>query len=175
MTNETPETPPVRVVPSLFSLVASINAAIQHTVSKGDSAELRRLDPENPSCAAFWRLSAMYLQEQLPSHGEYRDEAERKWACIFQSMAQLGGLTQSNARLGQALLDAGYSELRFTKLLRSTGPKLRNAVREAARFLASKGKAANPFELAQLILSDNQSNQEKVRRDIARNYYKTQE
>jgi CRISPR system Cascade subunit CasB len=173
MTTETTEAPPP--APSLFSLIVKINAAIQHKLSTGDAAALRRLDPEDPSCAAFWRLSAMYLQDQMPAHGEHRDEVERKWACIAQALAQLGSLTQNSTRLGQALREVGYSELRFTKLLRAKGPKLRVALREAARFLASKGRGASPADLAQLILSDNQNNQEKIRREIARGYYQHQE
>jgi CRISPR system Cascade subunit CasB len=89
-------------------------------------------------------------------------------------MAHLTGLHAAGRSLGTALADAGFSELRFVRLLRATDDTLLRLAIEAARFLAAKAQPSNQVDLALLVLSDgwtDASARERVRRQLARGYY----
>ena len=59
---------------TLAGLIASENFA------RGDLAQLRRMDPDNPDAAAFWRLMARHNLFRGP-------EIEAKWALIIHGIA----------------------------------------------------------------------------------------
>lgn len=156
--------------PSLASTVGSIASAIEKVLSSGDVAALRKLSPEDPSCAAYWRLMSMN-PGLLPQVGEGREDIERRWASVLQAMATLAGLHNLRIPLGRALAEAGVAEQRLLRLLRASGPSLADAVRITAHHLAQKAVSSNHLELAQLVLSDGGPNEDTVRRRIARSYY----
>ncbi|HEX7119850.1 MAG TPA: type I-E CRISPR-associated protein Cse2/CasB [Longimicrobiales bacterium] len=140
-------------------------------IAPGEAAELRRLKPENPAAPAFWRVLAHYVAPQFGR--PLTEDEERRWAVILNAMAYLVRLHAPGERLGIALSQAGFSELRFTRLLRAEGDRLEDTVRNTARFLASKGRSANLVDLARLVLSDGRKDAERVRRNIARDYFLT--
>jgi CRISPR system Cascade subunit CasB len=86
-------------------------------------------------------------------------------------MALLEGLHAPRARLGAVLAESGFSELRFERLLRAHGEALWDAVRRMAHFLASKAASVNQADIAWLVLSDDRSDAERVRRRLARHFY----
>jgi CRISPR system Cascade subunit CasB len=139
--------------------------------SPGDVAALRRLTPEDPAAPAFWRLAAAYLDGALPAGGEAREDAERSWAAVLCGMALTAGLHVPRRRAGAALAQAGYSDLRFERLLRASGPQLFREVRAAAAFLASKAVELDWTDLAALVLSDGGPSAERTRRALARSFY----
>lgn len=140
-------------------------------IAPGEAADLRRLKPANPAAPAFWRILAHYVAPQFER--ALTEEEERRWAVILNALAYLVRLDAPGQRLGTALREAGLSELRLVRLLRAEGERLEDAVRQTARFLASKGRSANLAELARLVLSDGRKDPERVRRDIARDYFMT--
>ena len=158
---------------SLRSTVGSIAVAIDKSLSPGDVAELRRLRAEDPSCPAFWRIAASQLEPNgfLYRTGPTRDDQERRWAAILAGMARTAGMHRSGRGLGYALASAGYSELRFSRLLRAHGDQLLDQVRALAGFLASKAIEADWTDVAALVLSDDLEHAEAVRRRIARQFY----
>jgi CRISPR system Cascade subunit CasB len=98
--------------------------------------------------------------------------AERRWAAFFNAAALVAGPnTRGGVQLGQALYEAGFSELRFVRLLRANGDALFHEIRGAARFLAAKGQSVDIYGFARLLFSDTTVGREAVRRDIARTYY----
>lgn len=155
---------------TLSSRVNALARAIA-AASPGDVAALRRLAPEDPASPAFWRLAAAYLDDALPSGGEAREEAERSWAAVMCGMALTAGLHALRCRAGAALAEAGFSELRFERLLRASGPQLFREVRAAAAFLASKAAEFDWTDLAALVLSDGGPSAERTRRSLARSFY----
>lgn len=144
---------------------------IDRELGPGDVAALRRLTTEDPGCPAFWRLSATVLAPGglLPESEGLREWTEARWAVVAQAAASMRGL-RSEAGLGRALAEAGYSEMRFTRLLRADDAPLFDEVRTAARYLASKGTSVDPADFADLLLRPGHA-AERVRRRIARAYY----
>ena len=166
---------------TLSETVNQISHALNTYLGTGEVASLRRLSPEDPANPAFFKVAAQFLEPQghLPAEGPWCDPLERRWACIIGGLALLGKLHRPGKPLGEALAEAGFSELRFVRLLKAQDAGLWDAARGAARFLMSKGQNADWADLAALVLSDGAEWSESVRRRIARRYYsmltKTQE
>ncbi len=160
---------------SLDSIVRKIARDIDRFLSTGDVAELRRLRPEDPSSPAFWKMIAYRVEPGgvLASDGPKRDLQERRWAVLLAGMAEMKGLHATGRRLGSAVASAGVAESRFVRLLRAHDDGLLDAVRLIAHHLASAGEPVDWADLARLVMSDGDTNEEAVRRGIARDYYGT--
>lgn len=160
--------------PSRAALFQALAKALDHHLSTGDVAEIRKLDPDDPSSPAFWKLVFAYLEPagELRAEGPLRDLLEKRWAAVLSGMAITQGLHIPGRRVGQALAKVGFSELRFSRLLRAEGDLLLDLVRTTARFLASKNVAFDFKDLADLVFSDGAAHAETVRRNIARDYYR---
>ena len=155
---------------------------------RGDLAELRRMDPDEPDAAAFWRVMAQY--SLLNSN----EEVERKWGLIIHGIALMtptnsgegNSATAHNGSLpvGRALYLGGesqrgtgfYSEARLNRLLTSGGPMLRTLLARMFRMLAAGGVTFNWREMAQFILNEGYDHDaaEQNRRRIAREYYRAE-
>ena len=157
---------------SVDSLVSSVAALLQRSpaLSTGDIAALRRMNPRTP-VAAFFKIEGILLDEHLPADGAARFEAETRWAAIVLGLAHLGDLHGYQHRLGMALATAGFSELRFVRLLQADGEQLLDELPSLARFLAAKEIPADWGAAARLILSAGRSDEESARRRLAREYY----
>jgi CRISPR type I-E-associated protein CasB/Cse2 len=146
--------------------------AIDRRLDPGDIAALRRLHSRDPSCPAFWKLLSAYVvpggTEAPP--GPLRDDYERRWAAILSGMAHMQGLHDPGRRAGRALAQV-LSEARFLRLLRASGDLLLDMFRTVAQHLASKAQSIDFTGLARLVLSDDRSDQESVRRALARDYF----
>jgi CRISPR type I-E-associated protein CasB/Cse2 len=158
---------------SIDALVGRLAGLLQYggdTLSAGDVAALRRMDPTRPA-AAFFKLTGVALNEELGA-GSAREEMETRWASIVVGLAHLGGLHRSGARLGQALANSGFSELRFSRLLRADAPRLVDELPTLAMFLTAKAVPVDWAGAAWLILSAGRSDEETTRRRLARDYYR---
>ena len=153
---------------------------------RGDLAELRRMDPDVPDAAVFWRLMASRnLLGNLA--------VEAKWALILHGIALMtpttGGKngTAHNGIMpvGRALFLGGeverresgyYSESRLNRLLTARGPILRTLLARLFRMLAAANQPFNWSEMARFILNDdyNEEQAEDIRRGIARAYYQAE-
>ena len=154
-------------------LVNWIAALLQHggnVLTTGDVAMLRRMDPRHPS-SAFFKLEGTVLDAELPGEVHAREDRETRWAAVVVGLAHLGELHRPARRLGEAPAQADFSELRFSRLLRADAEQLADEVPMIARYLAAKGVPADFSAAAWLILSVGQTNEERVRRNIARDYY----
>ena len=187
--NETPVNPNVEAAASagtswasnavtLAGLIASENFA------RGDLSQLRRMDPDSPDAAAFWRLMA---RQDLFRNAE----TEAKWALIIHGIALMTptnsgeGASRSahdgHTPVGQALFlgsefrreQGFYSETRFNRLMTSRGPMLRILLARMFRMMASANISFNWREMASFILNDGHDEDaaEQSRRRIARSYY----
>ncbi len=155
---------------SLGSLIAQIAAELGDA-GTGALAELRRLTPNDPGGPAFWRVVVTRLDPELPAGGDPRDAALRRWAVILRALAALDGLHNPGRRLGAALAEAGVSELRLNKLLRTSGEPLFDQVRAVTHQLATAAAPVDLTGLARLVLSDGQPHEQAVRQTIANDYY----
>lgn len=158
--------------PSMASVISIIAGLLRGrgTISVGDVAALRRMDPRRPA-AAFFKVEGLVLDEHLPGDAAARAELETRWAAIIVGLACLGTLHDPSQRLGFALADAQYSELRFARLVRADSDRLADELPALARFLAAKGTSVDWTAAAQLILSAGYANEEPIRRHLARDYY----
>jgi len=167
----TPAAPPdgTRTIASLVSLLAGLlrNSPV---LTQGDLAALRRMDPRRPA-AAFFKIEGLALDAHLPGEAARRMESEKRWAVIVLGLAHLGDLHVAEHRLGHALAAAGFSELRFARLLQADADQLADELPLLARFLAAKGIPADWSAAARLILSAGRSDEEDARRHLARDYY----
>ena len=154
-------------------LVNWLAALLRHgggVLTTGDVASLRRMDPRHPS-SAFFKLEGTVLDAELPGEVQAREDRETRWAAVVVGLAHLGDLHRAARRLGEALAEAHFSERRFSRLLRADVEQLADDVQMVARFLAAKGVQADFAGAAWLILSASQPNEERVRRNLARDYY----
>ncbi len=147
---------------------------------RGDRAGLRRMDPDKPDPAVFWRLLA---EGGLLDHGE---TVESKWALVLHGIALMTPTNAGNGAarsahdgympVGRALFSNGYSETRLNRLLTSREAMLRTLLARMFRTLASGGASFNWREMSQFILSDGHDEEEaeRARRRIARAYYQAE-
>ena len=156
--------------------------------NRGELAELRRMDPDEPDAAVFWRLMAQY--DLLDSS----EIVEGKWALVIHGIALMTPTNSAGANpgtahdgympVGRALFlgvgsqrDTGfYSEARLNRLLTAGGPILRTLLARMFRMLASSGVSFNWREMAQFILNAGYDDDaaEQSRRRIAREYYRVE-
>ena len=153
---------------------------------RGDLAELRRMNPDAPNAAAFWRLMASRNLLGNPT-------LEAKWALILHGIALMTSTSGGENRtahngiipVGRALFLGGeterrksgyYSESRLNRLLTARGPILRTLLARMFRMLAAVNQPFNWSEMARFILNDsyNEERAEDIRRGIARAYYQAE-
>ena len=155
---------------------------------RGDLAQLRRMDPDAPDAAAYWRLMA---DRGLLGSAEW----EAKWALILHGIALMTRTSGSNAAgrsahdrhmpVGRALFVGGdpgrresgyYSESRLNRLLTARGPILRTLLARMFRMMAAAGQPFNWGEMARFVIYEDSEGErsELARRDIARAYYQAE-
>ena len=152
--------------------------------SRGDLANLRRMRPERPGPAAYWRL--MGQEDLLGSPA-----LEVKWALILHGIALMTSTVQGDSvnrnahdgytPVGRALFMGGdtqrstgfYSDTRLHRLLTARGSTLHSLLARMFRMAASSGVKFNWREMARFILREGYGNErvEWSRRRIARAYY----
>jgi len=153
-------------------IVGRVAALMQQNgaLSTGEMADLRRIYPDQPFTPALWRLLLMLDLDDSP--GWIRQEQwERRWATLFMGMAHCAGLHSYDTSLGEALAEAGWSELRFVQLMRAKDETLETHLRRVSQFLANKNQEANWTDVARLLFSQTGETGEKARLSISRNYY----
>ena len=155
---------------NIHSVIGKIAYAMEHYLANGDLAQLRRALPKEPYTPALWKVLLTYVPESW-TRGSQQDEKERQWGALLQGMAMTTGLHDPHTPLGQALVHAGWSELRFVRLMQARGDDLIKEVRRSASFLASKSQTADWSDMAQLLFNQEGEWAERHRRRIARNYY----
>ena len=173
---------------STSPIPANFGVAIENTIESiespemttGDKASLRRMDPANPSGAAFWRLMS---QRGMPTNA-----GVEKWGLIIHGIVLMAHGTerahQPSTPVGRALYlgadsrrDSGfYSESRLNRLLTARGQMLQELLARLFRMLANKGSSFNWREMAWFILNEghNEEEAEKARMQVAREYYRAQ-
>ena len=115
---------------------------------RGGFAGLRRMDPDEPDTAAFWKLMA---EEDLLGN----PEIERKWGLILHGMALMTRTAGDDVSsrschdgrvpVGRALHENGYSETRFKPSPHGAG---RHASRVAFPHVPNDGRRAGVVRLA---------------------------
>jgi CRISPR system Cascade subunit CasB len=143
---------------------------ISGSLTRRDVASLRRMNPREPE-PAFYKLESLVLDDHLPGDETQRIDAETRWAAIVAGLAHLEGLHRKDERLGRVLADAGYSEIRFIRLIRADPERLVDELPQLAKFLAAKGVPVDWTGAAHLMLSAGRHSEDTVRRHIARDYY----
>lgn len=134
----------------------------------GPLAELRRLDPSSPApgAPALYRLLARLPEDLL------RGRDMDRWVLLTHLLALAAPERhRGHEKLGRALFAAAYSEGRLTRLLEAREDQFATVLPRMVRFLAAKGEALPPYELARLVLSGGA---EAARRQIAREYYRAE-
>lgn len=139
-------------------------------LSTGEIADLRRISPDQPFTPALWRLLMMLDLDESPDWIR-QEQWERRWATLFMGMAHCSGLHSYDTSLGEALAEAGWSELRFVQLMRANDETLETHLRRVAQFLASKNQEANWTDVARLLFFQTGEAGEKVRLSVSRTYY----
>lgn len=155
---------------------------------RGDLAQLRRLEPDAPDAAAYWRL--------MSDRGLLGNAAwEVKWALILHGIALMTRTAGSepagrsahdrHTPVGRALFLGGgasrresgyYSESRLNRLLTARGPILRTLLARMFRMMAAANQPFDWGEMAQFILYEDYDDEraELARRQIARGYYQAE-
>ena len=163
-------------------------------ISRGDLADLRRMDPDAPDAAVVWQLLSRY--EQLDNLDPVR---ESQWGLILHGIALMTPTAGRELHvasdsyrpsahnptlpIGQALYQGGdanrgekgfYSESRLNRLLTAREGMFRALAARAFRMLGRAGQPFNWRDMANLILNEDKERGEEIRRRIARSYYQTQ-
>jgi len=129
---------------------------------RGDLAELRRLDPNQPGAPAFFRIVAKVAPEA--GVGSMRDYAH------YLRILALNPEALSNDRLGAVMAASGVSESRAQRLLTARGEALRAQLRLVARRLANAGNL--PWKGFADLLLTNEKHADDARLRIARDYWR---
>ncbi len=175
MAEATVETEKTSKRTTLKHAVDYIAVCMSKSMSNGDLAELRRVNHQSPYSAALWRLM-MALEDK---HEEvYRQteqetdeqEAVTRWGVLLMGMAHNVGL-HGGVPLGQALAQAGWSELRFERLMRARDVSLLALIGPMSKFLASKAQPANWDQVAGLLFYQEGERARQERHKIARAYF----
>ena len=143
-------------------------------LTRGDTAPLRRMDPEHPHEPAFVLLM---LEADAPDEWTAALKGARCWALIVHGMARMAPNHHDNsASVGSALHKAGVSELRVSRLLAARDVQFRKQMVRLARRLAQAAQPVNWFELAGLIMAEalDRKGLDSRRLRVARDYYKAQ-
>ena len=160
-----------------FRLAGQVAGLPDH--DRGGFAGLRRMDPDEPDTAAFWRLMASEDLLGIP-------EVERKWGLILHGIAlmtrtagdDVAGRSAHDGRspVGRTLYENGYSETRFNRLLTARGDMLRALLTRMFRMLAADQATFDWREMATYILNEGYDDEaaERNRRRIAREYYRAE-
>jgi len=166
----------------------AISARLE-SMSNGDRAALRRMSPEDPGRATGVLIATLY-QSGVPKKYLDYPETLHRWAHIVRVMAILSGARGRGVHadrysdedqvtpgrdFGQALRDAGWSELRMMRLVSARGSALTAQLGPMARFLAGKGQLPLDFApLAKLVLNDGgkySEHAETARLKLATGYF----
>lgn len=161
---------------------------------RGDLAELRRMNPDEPDAAVFWQLLSRYDLLGSPA-------MESRWGLVLHGIALMtptaGREMPANSDgyrpsahnptvpVGQALYQGGdpnrgerpfYSETRLNRLLTARDEMFRALAARAFRMLGRVGQPFNWQDMANLILNEGRDDPaaERIRRRIARSYYQAQ-
>lgn len=161
---------------TLYSIINKISHAINDgRISRGDLAELRRVNSRDYNRPVFWKLITNYIFDAEPEYYPSIDML-RKWAAILSGMARMSPYHHDpNIKLGVSLARNDFSETRLLRLLRSSGPTFFDNIQRMCLFLAQKGQRINWIETASLILTRDAEKKEKIRERIAMDYYGKQE
>ena len=155
--------------------------------NRGDLAQLRRMDPEEPDAPAFWRLTNQHRLGMST-------DSERRWALILQSIALLTPNTNNAARVlsahdprtpvGRALFQGGdpqrtqalCHEQRLEQLLSSRRKDFRRNLMNLVRMMAQQGTQMDFREMARLVLDEDRDPEAHRRRlnRIPRDYYRAE-
>lgn len=154
--------------------------ALLDDLNPGALAQLRRGTPQQVAqTPSFWGIYLKFNQddEQRSSAAAQAAQAaqlryEQGWALLLQAAA-LGIRHEAGQGLGKAMALAGWSELRFTRLMRADLDQLLSLVPQLARYLKSKEVGADLDDLRALILTQDPKKAEARRQRLARDYYKT--
>jgi hypothetical protein len=128
--------------------------------ARAELASLKRLNPDYPDKPAFYRLVADCVPRRFMGDGSLplgAPGSETDMACRLATIASILALRPDRLRswgLGRAMAEAGVSEQRFSMLLTSRGPVLRDLARRLARRLARAAEALPYLDLGRLILMD---------------------
>jgi len=165
MTNPEQRTPAAHV-PKLAALLSSAG------ISNGERAAFKRMALNGPTPLALHRLLLTHVDEDW--QGEYWLSDWRTLICALaiQRGGEHGGY-QPDTSLGKALAQASFSEMRFERLLATSGDTLRALSLRAARQVATKSIACDWRMLASLLFARNPEHRERVNMTIARDFYHT--
>ena len=120
-------------------------AMTREDFSRGDLAALRRMDPDAPDAAVFWRLLALHELSGSPA-------VESKWALILHGVALMTNTSENRSahsgtmRVGRALFLGGeesrdspfFSEQRLNRLLTARGPMMRTLLARMFRMMGTR-------------------------------------
>ena len=137
---------------------------------RGDLAELRRMNPDNPAAPVFWRIMA---QHNLPDTAW----GVSRWALIIHGIALMTPTANAKIPVGRAIFLGGslqrdtgfYSQARLERLLKSEGTIFRALLGRLFKMLASAKQPLDWEEMAALIIDDNDA----ARYKIASDYYRS--
>ncbi len=168
--------PPQQTIDAIvYRLVSEIGG---QSYSRGNLAELRRMNPEEPDSTAFYQL--------MGARGLLSNEAlETKWAMIIHGIALMTPTAhQSGTPVGEALFEGGntnrksafYSHLRLNRFLKAEGSVLVTLTKQLFLMLKAVSQPFDWREMATFILNEgiDPVKAEESRRVIARSYYSTE-
>lgn len=168
--------PPQQTIDAIvYRLVSEIGSP---AFPRGNLAELRRMNPEEPDSTSFYQL--------MGARGLLRNETlETKWAMIIHGIALMTPTSHhSGTPVGEALFKGGdpsrtnafYSSLRLNRFLKSEGSVLVTLANQLFLMMKTANQPFDWREMAAFILNEgiNSEKAEELRRTISRSYYSTE-
>lgn len=174
LTRSEPLPPPEGTIKAIARNLVQDIGDLYSSGARGDLAELRRMNPDDPDVPAFWKLAARRRLTGNPA-------MESKWALVMHGIALMTPNAHSGTPVGRALFEGGdsgrrnafYSNLRLNRLLKAQDSILRTLLTHLFRMLGSAGQPFDWTEMASFILSEGDA-AEVACNKIARAYYNTE-
>ncbi len=133
---------------------------------KGDLAELRRMTNDSPPLP-FWRV----LYDYVPEAFRMNESMENNWITLLNGMAIMAPEIHSEAPSHSVgAIFASFPVQRINTFLRSKDKNLSDQIRLFARLCISKNMPVDWGTLAQLLFYSDKKSEEKIKRDIAKDY-----
>ena len=148
-----------------------------HDLSNGDHALLRRMYLTRRRRQADGVVLGLLHRAGVDLDSVGRNQgAYARWCLVAHVAALLSGTTRRvthvpDARLGKALLEAGYSESRLLRLTAARGEPLRDQIIRAARVLAQAGQTRVDLWAIYHLAAGTSDRAEAARIRLAQGYY----
>jgi len=180
LTDDAATAPPRLPTNSWGAAVVHLAAGVSTILSKGERREIQTMRWDRWDTGLVWKCLHHFVFPHQPELNLNRDQVdanEQRWAALIIAMSWCPhSHSQGALRFGSALGRSQYQEPRFIALTRCEGHDLALYDRfiHATRYLGQRDTPLDWRNASLVLFTIDQEKRERLRRDLARDYYREQ-